>query len=120
MKLIDDILKLKEREKKLKEKREGLEAKLAKKFEIDLGRSKTQEFGDKKVTLKSPLYYKVDSDKWIDIRSKVPPGLNPIRTKFDLDVAGYKYLEANEPEVFSLISDAITVTEGKLQFKYGV
>lgn len=75
--------------------------------------SKTHKLADFKVTVTGVLNRKIDLDAFDAIADKIPENLRPIKVKREVDPAGCKYLERNEPEVWKLIAPCVTTKPGK-------
>lgn len=75
--------------------------------------SATHEVGPFKVTVTGKLSYKADVPMLLALCDRVPEHLRPLKTETKLDEAGAKYLRANEPELWRLISNAISISPAK-------
>ena len=76
--------------------------------------SKTHTIGDFKVTITGKLNRKIDWEIFDDsIASQIPESLQPVKVKRELDDAGVKYLANNEPQLYKLLSKALTIKPAK-------
>lgn len=112
--LIQTLEGLIKEEQAIKKERARLEAKLAAAFPAALGSSKTHKHSGYKITTKAPVNYKLDVDIWHSIEDKIPRSLRPVQTKIAADAAGCKWLANNEPDIWAVCAQAITVTPGKV------
>lgn len=63
------------------------------------------------VTVTGKVSRKMDWAKWDLVKSQIATPLWPVRTKFELDEKGVKWLQQNEVEIYTLLP--ITVTPAK-------
>lgn len=76
--------------------------------------SKTHTIGDFKITITGKLNRKIDWEIFDDsIASQIPESLQPVKIKRELDDAGVKYLANNEPQLYKLLSKALTIKPAK-------
>lgn len=76
--------------------------------------SQTHELGNGlKVTVTGKLSYKADMPALLALCERIPESLRPIKVETKLDEVGAKYLRANDPELWRLISDAISISPAK-------
>ena len=75
--------------------------------------SKTIDAGPYKVTLTGKLIYKADIPMLTNLVENVPVQLRPLKTEVQLDVAGAKYLQQNEPAIWQQLAPAVTITSAK-------
>lgn len=77
---------------------------------------KTKEF---KVTFQSKLNRYIDESKWLQVRDEIPEHLRPISEVINFKIIdkGYRWLENNEPELFNIACQAITVKPAKVAVK---
>lgn len=73
----------------------------------------THEVGPFKVTITGKLSYKADIPMLLALCDRIPEHLRPIKTETKLDETGAKYLRANEPDLWRLISPAVEVKPAK-------
>ena len=66
-----------------------------------------------KVTITGKLTRTLDQAAWEEVKSEIPESLWPIKVKQELDTTGVKYLMANEPQIYALVSKAITTKPAK-------
>ena len=112
--LIQTLESLVKEEQAIKKERARLEAKLVKSFPAALGSSKTHKHNGYKITTKAPVNYRLDVGIWHSIEDKIPRSLRPVQTKIAADAAGCKWLANNEPDLWAICAQAITVTPGKV------
>jgi hypothetical protein len=105
---------LKAKEKAAKEKRIEAEEDLiaATKFSKEEG-SETFEGGAYKVTVTAKINRKLDADIYSSMEEAIPENLRPVEWKPSLDLAGYRWLQDNEPKIFRMIAKAVTEKPGK-------
>jgi len=76
--------------------------------------SKTHTIGNFKVTVTGKLNRKIDWDVFdSSIASQIPESLQPVKIKRELDETGVKYLANNEPQLYKLLSKALTIKPAK-------
>jgi hypothetical protein len=73
--------------------------------------SKTHAVGSYKVTITGRINRKIDWELFDQVSSKIPETLWPV--KRTLDVTGVKYLANNEPQLYKVLSPALTVEPAK-------
>ena len=78
-----------------------------------------------KVTLTAKLNKKLDIPHWLSIKERIPDALRAVVKEkptidYKLDDKGLKYLENNEPDIYTLLCEAITVTPAKTAVKVEV
>lgn len=66
-----------------------------------------------KVTITGKFTYKADIPALLALSDRLPESLRPIKTETKLDEAGAKYLRANEPDLWRLISSAVEIKPAK-------
>jgi len=76
----------------------------------------------KKVTFTAKLKKKLDIKKWLSIKPRIPEALRNVVKEtsvieYKLDDKGINYLKNNEPDVFSILSEALTITPVKTAVK---
>lgn len=74
--------------------------------------SKTYKDGDWKVVVKQPVNRTMDWAAWETVKNQIAPELWPIETKQVLDEKGVKWLMNNEPEIYRILSSALTTKPG--------
>lgn len=85
--------------------------------------SETQKHGDFKVTLTNKLNRTVDVKEWALIKELVPlemQGVVEVETKLKVNAEGARWIEANEPEIWDICRQAITVKPAKTAVKVEV
>lgn len=76
--------------------------------------SQTFNEGPYRVTLTAKLDRKAsDLDAFIEAARKLPANLQPIKTKVELDVAGLKYLQAEQPELYKPLAKLVITKPAK-------
>lgn len=117
--LCRDWFRVKDRETKATEERWEIEKKIvALTGKKDEGSSTVKAGESFKITVTGTVTRKMDWAKWDTVREQVPVHLHPVKTKFELDEKGVKYLRDNEPEIYRLLP--IEVKEGKTGIKIEV
>jgi len=117
--LLGQVEEYKTREVEARSERHQAEAQILRhiKFETLEG-SETREVGDLKFTVTARVSRKLDPEKWAEIEPKIPENLRPVVAgKPTLVTAGVRYLMANEPATWAVISEAVTTTPQKPQIK---
>lgn len=111
-------LNAKAQENDAKDARQAIEAALvdAMKFSKPEG-SQTMHAEGFKVEFKSAMNYRLDTAKWEEIAANIPDGLRPVKVKLEVDERGARYLRDNEPELWKLAAQAITVSPPKVGVK---
>lgn len=68
-----------------------------------------------KVTVTGKITRKLDEEAWAQVKDSVPEDLRPVRevVKLELDTKGVRWLEENQPEVYRVVAQAITITPAK-------
>ena len=76
------------------------------------------EAGDYKVKVERKLDYKVDMAGLSRVIDKLPEAVRDrlIRTKVEVDVKELKFLRNNEPEIYQIASNAVTVKPARPSF----
>ena len=77
------------------------------------GSATTELANGLKLTVTGKMTYKADMPTLLAICQTLPEALRPIKTEVKLDETGAKYLRNNEPEVWSQLAPAITITPAK-------
>ena len=70
-----------------------------------------------KVTTTGRVTYKTDWALFHKLASSLPEPMRPVRMKAELDTVGLRWLRLNEPDLYSTIADAITITPAKVGMK---
>ena len=110
-------LKAKRAENKARDERIAVEAELAQAFDVPGEGSKTHQTEGHKVTLTQPVRRTLDAGEWERVKSKIAINLHPVKTKIEADAAGCKYLAANDPKTWAVISSAFATKPGKIGVK---
>lgn len=79
----------------------------------------TAHIGDFKVTTTGRLNRKVDERKLMEIASALPTALanRLVKTKHEINLKEFRYIENNEPELFKIVAEAVTTTPAKTSIK---
>ena len=74
----------------------------------------THELTDKwDISVTRKLNRKLNEDEWAKIAPSVPAGLEPVKTKLELDIKKYKAIETANPDLYATVSRAVTITPAK-------
>ena len=110
-------LKAKAAEDEVKERRIKIEESII----VQLGKreegSKTHDLGTHKVTITGVVNRALDTDIWESIKEQIPEELRPVTYEPKLDAAGVKWLQANDPDTYRLVTKALTIKPGKTNIK---
>lgn len=74
---------------------------------------KTHKVPGWKVTLSSPVSYRMDWRKWQEIRDSVPDKDRPTKWIETIDKNLLKRIRADQPESYAVVAEALTVTPNK-------
>jgi hypothetical protein len=111
LEIAEDLFNAKMAEKEAEAKRIALEEELV----AVLGKrdegSKTHTVGDYKVTITGRVSRKIDWEQFDNLSHKIPENLWPVKRA--LDETGVKYLANNEPQLYRVLSQALTVAPAK-------
>lgn len=66
-----------------------------------------------KITVTGKLNRTLDAATWAELESVIPEALRPVVYKPSLELKGLRYLENNEPDIFAIVSKAITTKPAK-------
>lgn len=66
-----------------------------------------------KITITAKLSYSADMPILLSLCDSIPESMRPIKREVKLDETGAKYLRNNEPDVWRMLSSAITVKPAK-------
>ena len=75
--------------------------------------------GDK-ITLAQAITRKVDDERWVDIRDKLPDNLRGVieaKTSYSVDKTGIEWLKVNEPGYYRLVCQCFTEKPNKISIK---
>jgi len=111
-------LDAKKEEDAAKAKRIDIEHRMLKKLGPIVEGSTTKKQNGFKITVKMPIYRKVDGD-YRSVLQQIPPSLNPITeiVTTKVDAKGCRWLQENEPGYWQKLSKVITERPGKPGFK---
>ncbi len=76
---------------------------------------KTYDADDWKITVKAPLICSMDWAAWETIKQQIPVDLWPVEMKPTLDEKGVQWLQNNEPDLYGILSQCLTVKPGAVQ-----
>lgn len=112
---INAYLEAKQAENVAKERRYAAEKEISRLVGYKDEGQLSESTGSHKVTVRYRVNRRIDMDKFDEIRGQLPPAIakNLIRSKPKLDMKGYRWLRENRPELFALVSTAITSKPGK-------
>lgn len=112
--IAQDLYEARQVEREANERRVQLEEELIALVGAREEGSKTHTIGDFKVIITGKLNRKIDWEIFDDsIASQIPESLQPVKIKRELDEAGVKYLANNEPQLYKLLSKALTIKPAK-------
>lgn len=113
-----DLYEARIAEREANEKRIALEEELIGILGAKEEGAQTHQVGDFKVTIEGKLTRKIDW-KAFDafVAPKLPESLHPVKIVREVDVSVIKYLANNEPQLYKLLSKALTVTPAKTYVK---
>lgn len=77
----------------------------------------TEQAGDFKLSVTFKLNRKLDESIWARIRNDIPTNLHPVRYKPEVDTKGVRWLQNNEPELYRVLAEALTVKPAKPYIK---
>jgi hypothetical protein len=66
-----------------------------------------------KIKIQTKLNRSIDEETFEKIKAQIPEELRPIRAKIELDTKGYRYLEENNPKLFSIFAKCVTSKPAK-------
>ena len=105
-------------EKEANEKRVALEEELIALLGSKEEGSEKHRVGQYLITIQGKLNRKIDWKAFdAHVASKIPESLQPVKVVRELDVAGVKYLANNEPQLYKLLSRALTIEPAKTYVK---
>jgi hypothetical protein len=112
--IAQDLYEARQVEREANERRVELEEELIALVGAREEGSKTHTIGDFKITITGKLNRKIDWEIFDDsIASQIPESLQPVKIKRELDETGVKYLANNEPQLYKLLSKALTIKPAK-------
>lgn len=115
--LAHDWLVAKRAEQEAAQRRLEIEKELAAALDAKAEGSITHNLENHKVTLNQPVRRTVDGAAWEKVSMSIPSELHPVRWKAEPDVKGIKWLQENEPKMWSQIASAFTTKPGKINIK---
>ena len=77
--------------------------------------SKTYKDGDWRVTVKAPLITSMDWQKWEETKLAIPEQFWPVEMKPSLDMKGVKWIADNDPGLYAVLAQCLTVKPGAVQ-----
>ena len=112
--IAEELFAAKLAEREANEKRVALEEELIAVLGQKEEGAQTHQVGDYKITITGKLNRKIDWDMFDSaIAARIPESLHPVKIKRELDDAGVKYLANNEPQLYKLLSKALTIKPAK-------
>jgi len=116
--IADELYQARIAEKEAHEKRVALEEELIALLGAKEEGSEKHKVGQYLITIQGKLNRKIDWKAFdAHVASKIPESLLPVKVVRELDVAGVKYLANNEPQLYKLLSKALTVEPAKTYVK---
>ena len=91
------------------DKRRQLGIEIAKLVQHHSEGSKTYNADDWKVVVKAPVTRSMDWAKWETVKESISPDLCPVEVKTVLSETGVKWLMNNEPDIYRILAEALTV-----------
>ncbi len=79
--------------------------------------AQTYDLGTHKITVTAVVNRTLDRQAWESVEGRIPEDLRPVKYEPKLDVAGVKWLQENNPSIYKLVAQAITVKPGKTNIK---
>ena len=74
----------------------------------------SHDVGNFKIKIRGNLKRKIDWERFdTEVASKLPASLQPVKIKREVDDAGVRYLQNNEPQLYRLLSTVLTVEPAK-------
>ena len=95
---------------------EALVARLGKREEG----AQTHDLDGFKVTITGVINRSLDKKAWERIKERIPEDRRPVTYVPKLDVAGVKWLHANDPATYRIVAQALVVKPGKTNVKVTV
>lgn len=111
--LLDTLITAKANEAKARQARVEAETALLPFLDVKTEGSTTIEIADYKVTVSQKLNRKLSAEGFAAVRAYIPEELRPIKITTALDDTGVKWLQNNEPQLYAIIADHLTVTPAK-------
>lgn len=112
--LAADYAKAKEEEARAAALRRDLAAQIQALTGHESEGSKTYKDGDWKVTVKAPLITSMDWQKWEETKLAIPEQFWPVEMKPSLDTKGVKWIADNDPGLYAVLAQCLTVKPGAL------
>ena len=112
--IANDLFAARAAEKEATDQRVALEEELIALLGAKEEGAQTHTVGEYKVTITGKLIRKINWEMYDEsIAKKIPESLQPVKVKRELDDSGVKYLANNEPQIYRLLSKALTITPAK-------
>ena len=116
--IANDLWAAKQAESEAKAKRIELEEELIAVLGSKEEGQEKHAVGDYKITIEGKLIRRIDWKAFdAHVASKIPASMHPVRMVREVDVTGVKYLANNEPQLYRLLSSALTVVPAKTYVK---
>lgn len=112
-KLAAEWAALKAAEEDLRYKRLEVEGRITANTGVREEGSKTHEAGRYRVTVKGGVNRTMDWAAWQQIKDRIPEALRPVKVVEQLDDAGVRYLQLNEPQIYAVLAQALTAKAAK-------
>jgi hypothetical protein len=113
--MAEQYANLKAQEADLAERRRAIAAQIAAATGHTGEGSKTYSDGDWKVTVKCPQNRTMDWDIWDAVKAAIPADLWPVEYKRAIDEKGVKWIQANDPQTYGILAQALTTKPGAVQ-----
>lgn len=117
---LGEWLEWKRNEQRANQRRLEIEQELGAMIPAPAEGSRTQRYGNFRVTTTQPISYRLDVEGWQQVACTVPEKLWPVKTETKLVPKGYKWLEANSPDVWKKVARVVTAKAGKIGWKVEV
>lgn len=111
--LVNQLIQARKAESDANKLRVHIESELIALLGVKAEGSQTHDCGMFRLTITGKLSRTIDWDAYDQVQEKIPLNLRPVKTVRALDERGVKYLQANEPELYSILAAAITVKPAK-------
>ncbi|RLE37774.1 hypothetical protein DRJ17_05865, partial [Candidatus Woesearchaeota archaeon] len=82
--------------------------------------AQTYDLGTRKITVTAVVNRTLDRQAWESVEGRIPEDLRPVKYEPKLDVAGVKWLHANDPATYRIVARALVVKPGKTNVKVTV
>ena len=121
MNLYDKLLEAKSVEQQCVAYRVELEELIAKQLGVKEEGSETHTIEEDdntyKVVVTGVINRRLDVAIWDAVSKKIPENLRPVKYKPEVDIKGMRYIQNNEPEIYTIFAEAMTAKPGKTSVK---